>query len=516
MILELKLELKRERPVVSRTIHIHPHATFKELHQVIQLMFDWWDTYPYRFYIKRQAKSIIYECDRHHLKSTKEQKARHNTKEPVMLKEYFHPTNKRVIYEYGLKNRTSLTVTLHQIKRSKSMHTKYPICIRAKNERTRQTEQLDDAAELPFGKQRSLQYGSLIDRLNKRIADNIVQFSSAEWNIFNREPIERLQQFTAKYYEAAPWKQINNQQIFAIYDERFDEYLFCSVLGKENDLYGLSVYIGFNGLLSLHTSLTKRLSIEQLFHLHSNLLLQFENKPNEKQHMQTNSSTFITNDVKAHFTSYKPGYYPWKMNERERAMFSLAIEHTLKLYEDVESGFTIPNYIETDQILLIKQYVPGEETRYTYVTLEEMIKKVLPLQLTVSKSQLKSLKQKNKQKHLTVEFSLKYVDVPIQRLKDNRPFLPLSSVIANEKSKQIVYHNIYNSRLNYAIVQAEFMQMINMLGVLPNKILTDELTHHYLEPLLLVETFPIVIKDKLRVSDEINKNISQYLLTKAE
>src|SRR5699024_10405349 len=138
------------------------------------------------------------------------------------------------------------------------------------------------------------------------------------------------------------------------YDERFDEYLFCSVLGKAEGMYGLSVYIGFNGLLSLHTSLTKNLSIEQLFQLHSNLLLQFESKSNKKTENHLSPSSLLVNEgVIAQFTSYKPGYFPWKIDDREAAMFRLAIEMTLYIYEKSQEGYPIPKYIEKGELLLL-------------------------------------------------------------------------------------------------------------------------------------------------------------------
>src|SRR5699024_10182672 len=137
-----------------------------------------------------------------------------------------------------------------------------------------------------------------------------------------------------------------------------------------------------------------------------------------------------------------------------------------------------------------------------------MIKKVLPVQLTISDEQLDYLKEIRQAKDLIVEFSLQYINVPIQRLKHKRPFLPLSSVIVDKKMKQIIYHNIYNVKLDYIIVQAEFYHMVQMLGALPSEIITDELTYHYLKPLLLIEDFPVTVTNKLPTTEEINKNVS--------
>src|SRR5699024_4123423 len=119
---------------------------------------------------------------------------------------------------------------------------------------------------------------------------------------------DRLKMLTNEYYKQKPWQHLTNQQVIAIYDGRFDQYLFCSVLGKENGLFGLSVYIGFNGLLSLHTSLTKKLSIEQLFHLHANLLLRFEKETPSSFQSSKGAPDLVDENIRVHYTSYEPGY----------------------------------------------------------------------------------------------------------------------------------------------------------------------------------------------------------------
>lgn len=515
MILELHIELKDLRPTVSRTIHIHRETPFKELHQVIQLLFDWWDTYPYQFSLQDKNEMIILNQLTKHNQNRSFDKV-DGLIDKLKLADYFKKVGDKLEYEYGLTTCWQLSISLQKIKDPLSEQEAYPVCIHANNEIDNQINYKPEADHLPFGKQQALQHEDLVNRLNKNLTDNIVQLSIAERDVYMNDCWTQLNQFTKQYYQTKPWKSITNQQMFAIYDARFDEYLFCSVLGKENGLYGLSVYVGFNGLLSLHTSLTKKLSIEQLFHLHANLLLRFEKHSDNHKGQKLAAAIFTNEEVNAQFTSYQPGYYPWKINEKEAAMISLALKHTLHIFDKIQSGFSIPNYIEEDQILLVSEEQNGKQVKEKYVTFEEMIKKVLPLQLTIPEHELTYLTQIRKKHSLTVEFSLQYVDVPIQRLKSNRPFLPLSSVIANQESKQIIYHNIYNARLDYMIVQAEFVQMINLLGVFPGRVLTDELTYHYLKPLLIIEDFPVEVQSKLSVTDDINENVSQYLLTKAE
>src|SRR5699024_5105965 len=160
-------------------------------------------------------------------------------------------------YEYGLTNGWRLEVTLQKVLQPMTKNHLYPLCVDAGNELLNKIGSKRESIQFPFGKQRALQHHNLVNRLNEKIADNMLQFSTIDRKTYSKDCWIHLKQATEKYYDDKPWEDLTNQQIFAIYDEQFDEYLFCSVLGNDNGLYGLSVYVGFNGLLSLHTSLTK-------------------------------------------------------------------------------------------------------------------------------------------------------------------------------------------------------------------------------------------------------------------
>lgn len=508
MIYEIHIELASTHRPVWRTVHVHKKMTFEQLHQLIQLLFDWWDDHPYQFTEAVSEERVIFQRGKN---STNYE---HIGQANLRIEEVLNEIGEGLYYIYGDKRSWQLQLTLQQIITPLRKNNLYPICISADKELIGDNMTKDTPLQFPFDKQRAFEGVSLVKRLNRKIAHNIVQYTISDWE---QKVIENcwfnLANAIDRYYKEKPWEQITNQQVFAIYDSHFDEYLFCTILGKESDLLGLSVYIGFNGLLSLHTSLTKNLNIDQLFQLHDNLLLQF----NPKDESPPASTPFYENDeVYAQLTSYKPGYFPWKLNEKEALLLTLAIEQTLYLFERIKQGYKIPNYIEEDQFLILTIDRKKSQIKKRTVTFEHMIKKVLPLQVTITKQALEELHTLGKESNLSVQFSLQYLQVPVQRLKDQRPLLPLSSVIVDETTKEIVYHNIYDTYLDYSIVQHEFLHMIQLFGVIPGKIKTDELTYHYIKPLLLKIDLPFEVTDSLLLTERINKAVSHLLLTKAE
>lgn len=519
MILEIQLELCHIKPTVWRKIHIHKDANLIDLHKIIQLMFDWWDVYPYQFLINTKTKLLsITEKD---VTNVVNQNTFHKSKTlaSIKLTNLLDEITEPIEYIYGIEpNDYKVLIRIQPVNSEISNEQKYPICVDALNELILMNGHEKEAVRFPFGQQQSLQHTNLVKRLNHKLKHNLFHNSTINRNYYMETVWDDLYSLTKRYYQAKPWKYISNEQIIAIYDEQINEYIFCSILGDHHDLYGLSVYVGFNGLLSLHMSLKQNFSIEQLFQIHSNLLVTFERQTrNEIIPSDKKQPPFtLDNGVVAQFTSYQPGYFPWNVNEQEAIIVTIAIKEVLRLLKRIQSGFSLPNFLEDDSLLLIKRNDDIGETIESTISFKQMMKKILPMQITLSKEEIRRLYEKKANLNMKVEFSLQYVNVPIQRLKGNRPFLPLSSVIANVEDENIIYHNIYDDRLDYKIVQSELLHMIDLLNGIPKEIITDELTYQYVKPLLLHINLPIKVNEHLRVTNHVNTTVSQFLTSTVE
>lgn len=495
MIVELELELLNRDSFMWRKIHIHDGTTLEDLHKIIQLLFDWWDEHPYRFRFLFDDRVLDIESDAAAIK----------------LRDVFDESMKPLIYIYG-KDEVSIRVLRHDV------HTKYgvyPVCIDANM--IKGDDRIDRAGSFPFGMQK-VNHDDAVKQINARLSHHFGQRTLEELNIDPAGVWEELVVLTEQYYEMKPWKHISNEQVIAIYAERFDEYIFCSVLGDHHDLYGLSVYVGFDGLLALHMSLTKKLTIDQLFQIHSNILLRFEKKKRHDAHShnQRHASYEMDNEILAQYTSYKSGRFPWHIDEKEAELMKLALKEMLHLHKRVASGFQLPNYVKDESVLLRKIKESELDPSESIVPCKQLMKKILPLNMTLSKTDLRRLQVAKRLPYVEVEFSLQYVNVPIQRLKNNRPFFPLSIVVADRNEGKILYHDIYDERLDYEIVQRELLHMIDLLNGIPGKIMTDHLTYQYVKPLLLYIRLPLHVTEHLQAASDVNYNISKYLISSVE
>src|SRR5690625_1331058 len=150
VVLELHIELKKMKPSVWRTIQIHKKATFHELHNVIQLLFDWWDAYPFHF-INRNEKS--FRMKKQHRKNDTRINERHinrNSASTIFLEEYFQQIGDQVYYEYGIKSCWELAITLHSKREPLSKDQAYPRCIEAGNELLHKSKSEEEAVLFPL------------------------------------------------------------------------------------------------------------------------------------------------------------------------------------------------------------------------------------------------------------------------------------------------------------------------------------------------------------------------------
>src|SRR5699024_8539549 len=215
VILQLHMKLQDVDLAITRTIHIHKHATFRELHEIIQLTFSWWDAHPYQFHLHSEdlTGSII----------------TNDIAKKTILGSHFEFENDCITYEYGLKKAWRIEIALQEIHLATSQL--YPYFIEATNELAHHIIDKYEAVQFPFGKQRESQQTSLVHRLNEKVKHTIGQFPSGHWEATAELTWLSLQDMTKIYYDQKPWTTITTNEVFVIYDERFDEYLFCTVLG---------------------------------------------------------------------------------------------------------------------------------------------------------------------------------------------------------------------------------------------------------------------------------------------
>ncbi len=156
----------------------------------------------------------------------------------------------------------------------------------------------------------------------------------------NASPKARWNELIAtarKLMAETPWERIPVEMLFGVYHEPTDQILYCTALGNLEDVYGLSIYPGKNGLYSHNMMIKGKLdSTEPRYYLRS-LLVSFESQSyltnEDKKILKKSKQSFRGTQRKPQFRSYIPGYMEDLPDQEEGHMMLTAMQGTLNLLE---------------------------------------------------------------------------------------------------------------------------------------------------------------------------------------
>lgn len=154
--------------------------------------------------------------------------------------------------------------------------------------------------------------------------------------------------------ELKPWEKFWDMDIIGIRYGIEEETVFCSILGRGGNCYGISVYEGYEGLNSfLMLTMQERMNLDLEYAMFNqrNLTCYWGNRDEltEKQRkiIKELGYTYRGKNQWMYFMSFEPGYYPYNMDEEEVLRMSeylQDLELALRCYDetamkvDFESG----------------------------------------------------------------------------------------------------------------------------------------------------------------------------------
>lgn len=492
MIYELKITLKDVGVPVWRKIQVDGNTTFYNLHRVLQVAFDWDNYHLHSFFADRTNGKRI---DGLEITGEQQDDMTNLFGEQVSYKEndeiladWFKLSEDKVTYMYDFGDDWN-----HEIVLTKTLEPEnggsYPRCTGAKNrapEEDTRGEVLMGEVDLthPDEKQLLNDVNALLQNQLQDILTLPDQPSSSDdyW----QEVLTKAKEFQ----KLKPWEVMFDEHIFAVEDPVTQEHIYCSVLGGGDEMFGLAVYIGNDGYRSLMAAMTEDNSNFEFVLNQRSLLMSFEDREDlEKEEyalIKSYDVPFRGRKSWPSFMSYKPGYYPWLMDDEEARLMLLGIERSFEVYEEIMGGLELPDMLFDEEVLV---KVPREENGVfifdnQVVGLEEeendVGETVAPL--AISELELKRV-EKLKTMQASIEFSMEYVNMPVQEDPDQRPIFPLLVLAVDRTQGMAIYYNLLTESPDPGVQQSEFVKMIESLEGIPENIMIDHQTARVLEPL---------------------------------
>lgn len=557
MLYEFKITLTDVGVPVSRTIQIEQHVSFVEFHEIIQVAFDWTNSHLFSFFINISNGEPQNNVTITLKESGMFQNFRGGLSLDVgeaLLSDWFIQPHDKAMYIYDFGDDWTHEIELVQII-EKVDGVDYPICIALENN----TPPEDSRFELLSGEidlvaenneqvlveinehfeiyKESPESLFLMDGDDLRshftfdepdeddiFIEEIMEAAKLknikkDTNITHSETWEATLAQAKEFLQKKPWEVLGEEDIIVVKTPEENTFLFCKVVGEYGDAFGVEIYFSWEGFFALLESLSgDELILDGTQHERV-LLMTYENRTDlekvEYNLIKAHSTTFRGKKSWPVFISYRPGFFPWEMDEEEAECIRLVMREVLRVAEERAYGKEIPHIVEDEKILLreldrTKQANP--EFVSSIVAVEELIEEEVEDELVLSELEYKRLSKLNKMLPVAIEFTILPLEMPLQNDESERPFYPFISIAVDANSGEVYYHEISEIPITLYSSQQAFLRALDNLGGMPTEVLTDPITARNILPFLDMCDFGFSIEESLEKTENVIEGLMEYML----
>lgn len=161
-----------------------------------------------------------------------------------------------------------------------------------------------------------------------------------------------LYDLATRIREMAPWRWMDEDDIFGVKDPENGEILFISVMGALGEHLAVAVYPGAEGLMGFMQMQDARDSdkvADIMMGIHQ-IQMAFGNRENlmsdEIKRIKNMGLTFRGRTNWPYFRGYRPGWHPWPPDARETRRLTLALEQVLEVAPRIRGN---PDILDKEQ-----------------------------------------------------------------------------------------------------------------------------------------------------------------------
>lgn len=514
MIYQLKITL--ERTGVWRRLLVDEEMTFRQLHQLVQLVFEWEDCHLHQFTMKDIPEDKMeqesdddydpsfYSSDTAIIGDPEDEDGGgfelfFNENEEI-LGDWLYLDHDSCVYTYDFgddwQHRILLEKTIAPL-----MDRQYPICLKSKGiapeEDSRGAWEVSEAS-----KTKEPNETVITKQINQKLRGCAYSLVGEDFTLRSQESIDeaklwsKLYALAEEFKKLEPWLWMSDIDLFAVSDEAIGEVGYCCVLGEGQEVFGLAVYRGDRGLRTLQRIMDNKVSDTEAPYEQDSLLLSFEDRQdlteNDYAQIQFVGLKFRGRKAWPSFRSYEPGYVPWPLNDGEVLVMCKALEQAIVVSTRVRIDPNLLNGLEGNHIFT--RFSTNTKTGNTHIwsdgmlSLEPLKAEVQEYALVVSEIELAALK-KYKRGSAKWEYDLFYAPIPVQddEEEEERPYYPQFSLCMDQQSGLVIHHDVVGKAdqdQSALLIQRHIVTIVKSVGSLPASVLVeDDQTYAILRPL---------------------------------
>lgn len=337
----------------------------------------------------------------------------------------------------------------------------------------------------------------------------------------------QLYSLVKKLYQANLWEDYWDNDIIGIQLPDRKDPVFISILGKAEQNFGILIYRNLEEL-SYFFETSKRAedrefsSVMELLQTRKCISLDFEDRqeiPKEEyEKIKASGITFRGKKAWPVFTDYKPGYYPYMIDESDVPFLIAIFEKLVETANDFRNSLQLYEKEQSTYKMLMRTYKKDglyEDSFYTVpeVVLEGLLDNEIdhaPIKLTEFEMRRAN---NQKMKNTIWELDIDFIGVPVVPADGGRPIFPCLLIVADTKDGEIICSEFIKLR-DIEKIQRIVIQLILAQNGRPPKIVIDADRHLkiavYLEKLLTALDIELVPIQKLPLLSVAKQDMLEY------
>ncbi|MBL7068282.1 MAG: hypothetical protein ISS34_00265 [Candidatus Omnitrophica bacterium] len=324
-----------------------------------------------------------------------------------------------------------------------------------------------------------------------------------------------LYEAAVEFKDLAPWGWMRDSDLFGVRNPQDNEIGYCCVLGKAGEVFGLTVYLGTEGLEEyLKDSQEDEDAIDDdALHRKNCLLLTFEDKKYLKKPdlnvIKNLGLEFSGRKAWPLFRNYRPGYFPWYLTANEAEFLTVCLRQANDVVRRFKEN---PNLFSS----------PGGETRYVRIQDVNMewkdawlkpaplLRKMVLMVKSIDEERLENIRKECTRQKETWEIDYFYAPMYIAE-KSKRPYFPVALLFADRYSYFILNAHVSNHDNFRTEFFEELFKIFEEHKTIPEKIAVrkDEFIL-YLKPFSERLGIKVSMATKLRVIDSARKHMFEH------
>lgn len=309
-------------------------------------------------------------------------------------------------------------------------------------------------------------------------------------NVFMNKDAVMLFELAKEFNNIKPWQWLGDTDVFGIKFHDMEDIIFCSVLGCGEQVYGMAIYTGLEGIDSYFKLLDGRYDLkEEVIHIQNAITINFDDRKditNEDYSLiKMSGINFRGKKQWPIFRRYEPGYVPWNLSDEELFLMTRVLEvakHSVLYYKENPNKAAL---MEEGKCCVwdIKKDSSYEERIIEYNKLEEESRLTIKIPITYNELDMKRLSKRCNHTKDTWEIDSFFHVNPVD--DEDIPFFPAILLIVDKNDELIIGNHVTHPYYIAEEFQQYILEYITKKCVIPHKvILSNPHLFVYLEGLL--------------------------------